>query len=210
MSDEQDAMTGLWRRPRFMSDIQRDLESPDGLALALIDVDYFKDVNDTFGHAAGDMVLKSIAGRIAAVADSRAYRIGGDEFAVLLPNTSLEQAFLRMEALRSAIQAGGAEVPDGREMTVTVGVAHFPRDAKDGRELLSTAESALANAKENGRNQVSLPPNEEMVMKTCYYSSASIGKLKALAKRLGRTESRLLREALDDLVRKYDQPGARS
>ncbi len=210
MTDAQDEMTGLWRRPRFMSDIQRDLQSPDGLALALIDVDYFKDVNDTFGHSAGDALLKSIAGRIAAVADSRAYRIGGDEFAVLLPNTSLEQAFLGMEALRSAIQAGGSGVPDGREMTVTIGVAQFPRDAKDGRELLSAAESALANAKENGRNQVSLPPNEEMVMKTCYYSSASIGKLKALAKRLGRTESRLLREALDDLVRKYDQPGATS
>jgi diguanylate cyclase (GGDEF)-like protein len=192
-----------------MADIPRLVDASDGLALALIDVDYFKDVNDTFGHAVGDAVLTSIAGQIAAVVSEHAYRIGGDEFALLLPNTTLEQAFLRMESLRQAVQSSApGAVPDARAMTVTIGVAQHPRDAKDGRELVSAAESALANAKENGRNQVSLAPNEEMVMKTCYYAGSSVRKLKILAERLGRKESRLLREALDDLLRKYDQPGA--
>jgi diguanylate cyclase (GGDEF)-like protein len=208
MADERDEMTGLWRRPRFMDEIQQMIASPDGLALALIDVDYFKDVNDSFGQTVGDTLLKSIAAQIDAVAGGHAYRIGGDEFALLLPNTSLEQAFLRMEALRSSVQASAVTaMPDRREMTITIGVAQYPRDAKGSRELVSAAESALANAKEGGRNQVSLAPNEEMVMKTCYYSGSSVARLKVLAKRLGRSESRVLREALDDVLRKYDQPG---
>jgi hypothetical protein len=83
-------------------------------------------------------------------------------------------------------------------------VAHFPRDARDARSLRAAASAALQAAKETGRNQVGLPPNEEMVMKSCYYPTSGIRKLKALAERLGRKESPLLREALEDLIRKYD------
>jgi diguanylate cyclase len=71
---------------------------------------------------------------------------------------------------------------------------------------MRTADAALTAAKESGRNQVALPPNEEMVMKSCYYTGAGVRKLRALAERLNRKESTLLREALDDLLRKYDQP----
>ncbi len=88
----------------------------------------------------------------------------------------------------------------------TIGVAQYPRDAKDARGLLQAADAALATAKESGRNQVALPPNEEMVMKSCYYPASSMRKLRALAERLGRKDSPLLREALDDLFRKYDIP----
>jgi plasmid stabilization system protein ParE len=92
-------------------------------------------------------------------------------------------------------------------VTLTIGVAQHPRDAKDARDLIAAANAALAAAKEAGRNQVALPPTEDMVMKSCYYPAGSLRKLKILAERLSRKESRLLREALDDLLRKYDAPG---
>ncbi|MEP7188536.1 MAG: diguanylate cyclase, partial [Roseiflexaceae bacterium] len=120
---------------------------------------------------------------------------------------SLEQAFLQMETLRASVESSVRfELPDQRNLMVTIGVAQYPRDAKDTRSLLQAADAALATAKESGRNQVALPPNEEMVMKSCYYPASSMRKLRALAERLGRKDSPLLREALDDLFRKHDVP----
>jgi len=112
-----------------------------------------------------------------------------------------------METLRATVESSPRfELPDQRNLMVTIGVAQYPRDAKDARSLLQAADAALATAKESGRNQVALPPNEEMVMKSCYYPASSMRKLRALAERLGRKDSPLLREALDDLFRKYDIP----
>ena len=92
------------------------------------------------------------------------YHLSGDEFAIVLPGLSLEQAFLRMETLRASIESSARfELPDQRNLMVTIGVAQYPRDAKDARGLLQAADAALATAKESGRNQVALPPNEEMV-----------------------------------------------
>jgi diguanylate cyclase len=138
------------------------------------------------------------------------YRLGGDEFAVLMPDTSLEHAFLEMEELRRKIMVlQEPSLPAGKGITVTIGVAQSPRDAKDGFTLIAAARAALANAKQGGRNQVGLTPTEEsMVLKSCYYSASSLSKLKELAEKRKRKESQLLREALSDLLQKYDAPGA--
>jgi hypothetical protein len=123
-----------------------------------------------------------------------------------------------MEHIRARVEAAqlpklpephhsGLASQEQRQITITVGVAQYPRDAKDLRGLMSAASAALLSAKENNRNQVALPPNEEMVMKSCYYPASSLRKLKVLAERLNRKESRLLREALEDLFRKYKTPG---
>ena len=109
-----------------------------------------------------------------------------------------------MEGLRARIDAAEFALPGDHRVTITAGVAHAPRDAKEVQALLNAADAALLSAKESGRNQVALPPNEEMVLKSCYYSSAGLRKLKSLAERLGQRESYLLREALADLLRKYD------
>jgi len=93
-------------------------------------------------------------------------------------------------------------------ITITIGLAHYPRDTRDPNSLIKIAEAALYAGKEGGGNRVALPPSEEMVMKSVYYPATSVRRLKQLAERLGRKESVLLREALDDLLRKYDQlPG---
>src|SRR5207245_9172581 len=97
-------------------------------------------------------------------------------------------------------------LPDHEEVTVGIGVAHCPRDARDAESLMRAAFAGLMVAKEHGGNQVALAPNEEMVMKSTYYGATSIRNLKGLTERLARKESALLREALDDLLRKYGQP----
>lgn len=207
--DTHDPLTQLLRQPRFDADLQQAIDAGDGVALALIDIDYFKEINDNYGHELGDAVLKQLGAIIAAGNEPHAYRIGGDEFAILMPGSTLEQAFLRMEQLRVLYQNASSEAhPQHKHSSVTIGVAHYPRDAKDIASLIAAASAAQAAAKESGRNQVSLPPNEEMVMKSCYYSSNAIQKLRALSKKLNRKESPLLREALDDLIRKYDAPRA--
>lgn len=209
MTEVHDQLTGLRNRSSFESSLREATVDAEGIALALIDLDHFKEINDTYGHAVGDQVLKRIAELLGVAAPGNAFRTGGDEFALILSDTTLEQAFLKMEALRQrALELDLPRLPSGQRITITIGVAQHPRDAGDARELLSAASAALVSAKESGRDQVCLPPSEKMVMKSCYYPASTLRKLQALAKQLDRKESRLLREALDDLLRKYDAPGA--
>lgn len=206
MTIKVDELTGL--PTGLEDDLKKAINPADGVSLALLDVDRFMEINTTFGRDAGDRVLKTVAALLEETCPGAAYRTGGDEFGAILPGISLEQAFLRMETLRAKVQAAADRfaLPDGRSLTITAGVANYPRDAKDAASLLRMAYAAMEAAKEGGRNQVALPPNEDMVMKSCYYQGSSVRRLKTLAEKKGRKESALLREALDDLLRKYDQP----
>lgn len=206
MAKNVESLTGLPNRVSLQEAVKQQIAVETPVALALVDVDNFMEVNESFGHDMGDKVLQTLAQLLSETAPGQAYRISGDEFAVLMPDSTLEAAFLRMEGVRQQVHLAAEQfgVPDGRGITVTIGVAQYPRDAKDEQGLMKAADAAVMTAKENGRNQVALPPNEEMVMKSCYYSTGSLRKLKALAEKKKRKESQLLREALDDLLRKYD------
>lgn len=206
MTNEAEALTRLPNRAALSNALRQSIDNNTPIALALLDIDGFADINAEFGQNVGDIVLRSLANLLADLAPERVFHLSGDEFAVALPGRSLEQAFLQMESLRQAVHAFDFSLPDGRKLAVTIGVAQFPRDAKDARTVQQAADAALASAKEGGRNQVALPPNEEMVMKSCYYPASSVRRLKQFAERLARKESTLLREALDDLFRKYDVP----
>lgn len=184
----------------------------DGVAfsLAVLDIDNFLSINQDFGPEVGDAVLTVLArftGEAATAANGEAFRVSGDEFAVLMPETPLEQAFLKMERLRETVEKSISEfgVPDGRPVTITIGVAQYPREGKDAQSIAIAADVALSAAKEQGRNAVRLPMNEEMVLKSCYYPATDVRRLKALAERLNKKESLLLRESLSDLIRKYDR-----
>lgn len=201
-----DTLTGLPNRAALGPELDRLVAAGEPVALAVLDLDHFLEVNSAFGHDVGDQLLIGLAALLKESVPQGVYRISGDEFGAVLPGLSLEQAFLRMESLRASVHGHSFGLPDGREVTVTIGVAQCPRDARDRQGLMKAAGAALMAAKETGRNQVALPPNEEMVMKSCYYSAAAIRRLKALAEELRRKESVLLREALDDLLRKYDIP----
>jgi diguanylate cyclase (GGDEF)-like protein len=205
MPDALDPLTSLPTRPALDRALADLLAADRPTALAVLDVDHFLEVNTQYGHEVGDAVLQRLAGLLAEAVPDGAYRSAGDEFVLLLPDHSLEQAFLRLEELRRRVQSQAADfdLPNGRPVLISLGVAQYPRDARTARGLLSAADVALGAVKENGGNAVGLPFNEEMVMKSCYYAAGSLRRLKALAERLGRKESPLLREALDDLLRKY-------
>src|SRR3954447_2341510 len=155
-----DALTGLLNRRGFQElmevETERALRSSRPLAIIVGDLDHFKHLNDRFGHAAGDVALRSFADiatqasrRIDAVA-----RIGGEEFALLLPDTEQHAAYLLAERLRRAVKeptasrAGEAELP-----TVSFGVASFPTHAPDAAALMHAADQALYAAKAMGRDR---------------------------------------------------------
>jgi diguanylate cyclase len=205
MPEHNDSLTGLPDRVALEHTLQSLVGAAEGVALAALDL---VEINAEFGTEVGDRVLQTLARLLNASEPGSVYRITGDEFMIVLPGLGLEEAFLRVEALRKRIEEATQQfgLPNQQTVTIKAGVAQHPRDAKDARGLLEASAAALQVAKEGGRNRVSLPPNEEMVMKSCYYPASSMRRLKALAERLGRKESPLLREALDDLFRKYDVP----
>ena len=96
-------------------------------------------------------------------------------------------------------------MPARYRATATIGVANAPRDARTAEQLLRKADLALYAAKEQGGNAVGLPPAEDMVLKSSYYSVAQLARLKALAERKKTKEAVLLREGLEDVLRKYDR-----
>ena len=121
------------------------------LSLALIDVDEFKAVNDTHGHRQGDMVLAHLGRLLSQTrAEDRAFRIGGDEFALLLPGTELQGAAVVADRLRRRV----AEVVNG--VTTSIGIAQLGHPARDVETLLASADLALYDAKGAGRNRVEI------------------------------------------------------
>ncbi len=172
--------------------------------VVLLDIDNFKQINDELGEDVGDELIALIAQALKQMADEcagKGFRNFGDEFGLVIPVLNLEQVFLKAEELRKQIEE---KQTAARRGTVSIGVANAPRDGKDVEGVIRSASAALYTAKENGRNCVALPPNEEMIMKTCYYPSALINRLKQIAPRVGKKESVLLREALENLLRQHD------
>ena len=202
--EQIDALTGLPGRVALDKELARYFDTREPFAVALLDVDGFQEINDTLGSAEGDDALRRLAALMTEANTGSVYRVSGDEFAIVMPQVTLEQAFLAAEKLRTLVASSDFALSDGRSLKITAGVAHSPRDAKEAQALLNAADAALLSAKENGGNQVALPPNEEMVLKSCYYPSAGLRKLKTLAERLKQRESYLLREALTDFLRKHE------
>jgi diguanylate cyclase (GGDEF)-like protein len=179
------------------------------VSMLLIDLDRFGELNAEAGREVGDAVLEATIAQLRRVAKREGWtylRVGGDEFALVAPAVALEQAFLRAERLRGELDALlEGEHPGPPRCTASIGVANLPRDAKGSDELLRQAELALFAAKDQGGDAVGLTPGEEMVLKSSYYGTAQLARLKSLAEREKTKEAVLLREALDDLLRKYDR-----
>jgi diguanylate cyclase (GGDEF)-like protein len=178
------------------------------VSLFAIDLDDLHSLNLEVGRPAGDRFINGATGTLAKAAGREKWavgRIGGDEFTVLLPGVTLEQAFLKAEQLRTDIGETLKKAVPERRCTASIGVANYPRDAKSSDELARKAGLALYAAKEQGGDTVSLTPGENMVLRSSYYAAAQLGRLRTLAERMKKKEAVLLREALDDLLRKYDR-----
>jgi diguanylate cyclase (GGDEF)-like protein len=208
---QKDGLTGLCIRKCFHDEFQNCLAqaqaSDEPLAIALLDIDRFKTLNDHFGHGAGDQVITEIARLIEQLAgpDTLAGRIGGDEFAILFKGTEREQALLVMERIRLEVQ--NLQVTVDRQViggiSVSAGIAAFPIDGRTHSELVRKADQALYRAKVGGRDRVRLAFEEKMVPKTSHFPQTQLERLSRLAAEHKVGEAELLREALDDLLVKY-------
>jgi diguanylate cyclase (GGDEF)-like protein len=162
---ERDALTGLANRRRFRAAGEREQRRSrrfgHPLAALMLDLDHFKQVNDRYGHGAGDDVLGEVARRIQATVREidLAARYGGEEFAVLLPETSLDTAREVAERIRLAVMNAPAVTRQGPvAVTLSAGVAVLDRRGGDFDALLEAADAALYQAKTAGRNQVAVAP----------------------------------------------------
>ena len=175
------------------------------LAVALTDIDFFKEINDSLGHDAGDAVLRSLERTLTGSLPGEALvaRVHGDSYAVALPDASAESALILMEEIRSHFGARepAPEVP--RRVQLSIGVAARPQHAKTVAELMRAADEALFRAKREGRARVAIYVEDKMTLKSNYYPKAQLERLAKLSVATGRTEASLLREALDDLLVKY-------
>jgi diguanylate cyclase (GGDEF)-like protein len=161
MHSLHDGLTGALRRQPFMDRVNEELKKAavfrTSFSMLMVDIDHFKSVNDTHGHAAGDAVLA----RVGQILHESFYetdvvgRYGGEEFIVLLPRAETSGVFRKAEALRHRFEA--EVIPSGFEnlkITVSVGLAHYPQNGRTAEELIASADRALYRAKETGRNRV--------------------------------------------------------
>lgn len=162
-----DPLTGLYNRRALKKQLAEELQRADryshALSVFILDIDYFKPVNDTLGHQAGDRILSSLAKLLESSVRIMDYssRYGGDEFVVLLPETSLTKATELAERLRIEIAGHSIPIGDNREhdISVSIGVSTYPAHGDTGEDILNAADSAMYAAKVAGRNCVRTAKN---------------------------------------------------
>jgi diguanylate cyclase (GGDEF)-like protein len=157
-----DALTGLANRRQLDfalgREVARTVRTKEPLSVALIDIDHFKDINDTFGHVAGDEVLREVAGALArSVRDvDLVARYGGEEFAIVLPNCASAGALVVVERVRAAVASVGGVA----KVTVSAGIATGAGEGTDGDSLIAGADEALYESKRAGRDRATLAFND--------------------------------------------------
>ena len=162
----RDALTGLWNRRSILEFLSREMTHAQGtgtpLALALIDVDHFKRINDTYGHHGGDEVLRELAQRLSGAIRQNDWlgRYGGEELMVVLPGLSYAGAPTPVERLRECV----AERPFAVQgfsvsLTVSIGMSWCESSSDTTHDMISRADAALYAAKGTGRNRVVYPPS---------------------------------------------------
>ncbi|SIN72902.1 EAL domain-containing protein [Salinivibrio sp. ES.052] len=152
-----DALTGLYNRYGFSRELDKFIGAQTPLAMLYLDIDNFKNINDSLGHHVGDRVLQDIAQRLRSLlsADTIIGHLGGDEFAVLLPKPATEDAPSQLaEKVVGAISQPFELHYFSKYLACSVGMVRYPEDGKDARQLLQNADTAMYEAKEQGRNRV--------------------------------------------------------
>jgi len=206
---DTDALTGLYNFRHFQRFLQRQVELGAQMgrpfSLAILDVDHFKDVNDTYGHPEGDRVLSNIGDYLRRMVRAADYvaRYGGEEFVIVLPDIGVGDAFEICDRLRERMPKE-VMVSDGgsRPIEISVGLADYPAVAETGEKLLQAADSALLFAKKNGRNQVvhfqSLPTRPITVAPD----------LELVIERLRQSQMRNIGDLVDHIeMTEYSRPG---
>lgn len=161
-----DDLTGLLSSRSFFSELKREIfsstEQDRQFCVLMMDVDHFKNVNDTFGHLTGSKTLEEIGSCITRLLRSgdAAARFGGEEFAAFLLDAELGQGMVAADRIRQEVEnqnfsvIGKGKVSENHHVTISIGVSNFPNDSIDPIELVEMADSALYRAKRDGRNRV--------------------------------------------------------
>ncbi len=156
-----DPLTGLYNRRHMEINLKRELsravrnESP--LGIIMLDIDHFKNFNDSYGHEAGDEVLRKLGILIKSIVrkEDIACRYGGEEFLIIFPDCSRDDLFLKAEIIREGIEKNKLNF-QGKllKITASLGTASYPDDGSSSEELTGHADSSLYKAKKEGRNRV--------------------------------------------------------
>jgi diguanylate cyclase (GGDEF)-like protein len=167
-----DALTGLYNRRRFLDVLSKEFEKErrysTPFSIIMMDIDFFKKINDNYSHQTGDRVLKEISDIISGSIREidTAARYGGEEFVVVLPNTDKENARISAERMRSSISS--YKFPEvSYNITVSFGISGLPDSLLVNQDkLLRCADYALYRAKQNGRNRVEVAEGKDLAKKS--------------------------------------------
>jgi diguanylate cyclase (GGDEF)-like protein len=161
-----DSLTGLYNRKHLMETLEAEVSRygryKRPFTMMMLDIDHFKRYNDTYGHLAGDEVLRQMSALLKSSIRQSDYaaRYGGEEFIVILPETVAEAAAHMAERIRRDMEGRemGSET-SGTKVTVSMGIAAFPEHGEDPESMIREADAALYEAKRRGRNQVVIAGN---------------------------------------------------
>jgi len=185
------------------------LSEMDTLTVGDVDIDKFDAINKEYGFEGGDEVLRYVRETLEeCLPQGFSVRRFGDEFYIYCTNCSLEAMFMELEEVRKIIASRKIAYKD-REIDITVSgsVGEMGRTAENVVRLLNLCSEGLVNAKKQGRNRMVFAPNsreQKMVLKSSYFLHSQLDGLNKLSVKTKKTESALLREAVDDLLRKYE------
>ena len=167
----RDPLTGLFNRRYLEETMEREINrvkrQETYLGVIMMDLDHFKQYNDTFGHSAGDELLRALSNLLKSHirGEDIACRYGGEEFLLILPGVSLEVALARAESLRQAVKEMHQHSPGLKPTTLSLGVAVYPDHGDTGLHLIQAADAALYRAKQAGRDRVMVAEySEETIM----------------------------------------------
>lgn len=211
----RDTQTDLPKADVFNTDLQsvitKSKKNNFESTIIFLDIDYFLKFNNEFGQEIGDKAIIQIADLLNnhTPKNTLIYRYSGDKFALIMSETEKENAFLIMNNILNKFNPEGSITLDGTDyktdLSFSVGIASTPDDGTKVDEIIRKVEGALFRAKKAGRNRVLLSRNEKMITKTSHYTYEQLERLSNLAKTKNVGEALLLREALDNLLDKYDK-----
>jgi len=175
------------------------------------DIDNLNNINTIHGNAIGDEVINKVISIFSKnLSETDLISRSGDEFTLLLIKKGAERSFMDLEEIRRYLSDNTFDLKDSTKtdninITLSFGVASYPRDSKNVIDLLRVADSGLFRAKKLGKNRICLSEAESMVLKSSYFTKTQLNRLSELSKSNDRTEASLLREALDGLFKKYNE-----
>ncbi|EGD47543.1 diguanylate cyclase [Ruminiclostridium papyrosolvens DSM 2782] len=199
-------------KEKFIEKVQEFISNADGpFSIAVADIDNFESINKIYGYKIGDKVIEKLVSIFTQnLTGMDLVTRHGDEFNFLLVKKGAERSFMEMEEIRRYLSDNMFPLSDSNKIenvyiTISCGIASYPRDAKNAVELFRVADSAMFRAKKLGKNRVCLSEAESMVLKSSYFTKTQVDRLAGLSKEKEKTEAFLLREALDDLFKKYSK-----